>query len=231
MSLPLLLTRPAAQSAEFAAELARLLPGRFGPVVVAPLLEIVLHPAPVDLDGVSALVFSSANGVDAFVTASPERGLPALCVGEMTAAAARQAGFSARSADGDVVALAALGAASWKPGDGALLHVRGRHAAGDLMGALAGRGVPARAVELYEQVAQPLSSVAKDLMARGEGVVVPLFSPRTARILAREAAGIDLSGVTFVGISDAAVAPLVAGRRIVTKTPGRAGMVEALAEL
>lgn len=232
---PMILTRPRAQSEAFAAALAETLPGRFAPVVVAPLVEIVLHPVPVDLDGVAALLFSSANGVAAFVAACADRARPALCVGEMTAAAARAAGFTARSADGDVIALAALAAASWRPGDGGLLHVRGRHAAGDLVGALASNGVPARAVELYEQVAQPLSPAARALLAgAGEGaagVVVPLFSPRTARILARETAGLDLSGVTVVGLSDAAVTPVPAGRRIVARTPGRAGMLEALAGL
>ena len=64
MTLPMLLTCPAAQSAEFAAELDRRLPGRFAPVVVAPLLEIAHHGGPVDLGGVSGLLFSSANGVE-----------------------------------------------------------------------------------------------------------------------------------------------------------------------
>lgn len=228
MSRALILTRPAAQSAAFAAELERRLPGRFAPVLVAPLLEIAPVGGAVDLAGIAGLLFTSANGVEAFAAASAERGLPALCVGEMTAAAARAQGFAAHSADGDVTALAALAAAWWRPGSGALLHVRGRHAAGDLVGALAARGIPARAAELYDQRPQPLSAGARRLIAAGGEVVVPLFSPRTARVFAREAAGLDLGAVTVVGLSEAVVSPVPAGRRIVTPSPGREGMLAAL---
>lgn len=224
----LILTRPAAQSSAFAAEIARALPGRFAPVLVSPLLEVAPTGAPVDLAGVQALLFTSANGVEAFAEATRDRTLPALCVGEMTAAAARASGFAARSANGDVAALADLAAEAWRPGRGDLLHVRGRHAAGDLLGALAGRGIPARAVELYDQRPQPLAPEALGLLASGAPAVVPLFSPRTARIFAREVAALDLSAVTVVGLSDAAVAPVPAGRRIVARTPGREGMIEAL---
>ena len=231
MTRPLLLTRPRAQSEAFAAEAEARLPGRFGPVLVAPLLEIVFVPAALDLAGVEALLFSSANGVEAFAAASPERSLPAFCVGEMTAAAARAHGFAARSADGDVTALAALAAEAWRPGQGPFLHVRGRHAAGDLVGALAARGIPVRAAEISDQVPQPLSPEARVLIATGAATVVPLFSPRTARVFARETAGLDLSAVTVVGLSAAVVAPVEAGRRIVTRSPGRDGMLAALAGL
>ena len=74
----------------------------------------------------------------------------------MTAAAARAAGFAARSADGDVDDLAALVIAAHRPGAGAFLHVRGRHAAGDLVGRLAAAGVPARAAEIYDQAPRPI---------------------------------------------------------------------------
>ena len=88
----LLLTRPRAQSEAFAAVLAAELPGRFRPVV-SPILEIVPLPAPLDLDGLQGLIFTSANGVEQFAARSPDRSLPAWCVGEMTAAAARRAGL------------------------------------------------------------------------------------------------------------------------------------------
>lgn len=231
MSRALVLTRPAAQSAAFAAVLEQAMPGRFSPVLLAPLLEIERVASAVDLSGVAGLAFTSANGVEAFAAASPNRDLPALCVGAMTAAAARAAGFEARSAEGDVAALAALAAAWWRPGSGALLHVRGRHAAGDLVGALAARGIPARAAELYDQTRRPLTAEARSLIAAGGEVVVPLFSPRTARVLAAELAGLDLARLIAVGLSEAAVAPVPAGRRIVAPRPGRAGMLAALADL
>ena len=140
----LILTRPLPQSEAFAAALAREMPGRFA-VLVAPLIAIAPVPGAIDLAGLQGILFSSANGVEQFAARQPARDLPAYCVGDMTAAAARAAGFAARSADGDVDDLAAMVIAAHRPGAGAFLHVRGRHAAGDLVGRLAAAGVPARA--------------------------------------------------------------------------------------
>lgn len=134
----LLLTRPREQSLAFATALERVLPGRFQ-ALVAPMLAIAPTGAPIALDGIQALLFTSANGVAQFAAQSPERGLPALCVGAMTTEAARRAGFAATSAEGDVAALARLARDAWRPG-GTFLHVRGRHAAGDLVAALGAWG-------------------------------------------------------------------------------------------
>jgi uroporphyrinogen-III synthase len=230
----LLLTRPRPQSLAFAAALEAALPGRFRPVI-APLLAIAPTLAEVDLGGIQGLIFTSANGVDQFAARCDERGLPAFCVGDMTAAAARAEGFSARSADGDVEALAALVAAANRPSGGAFLHVRGRHAAGDLVGRLAAAGVPALAVALYDQTRLPIGGEARALLAAGRADVLALFSPRTARLFAEAARheGWNLGATVAVALSPAADAALdltVADRRIASE-PTRAGMLGALAAL
>ena len=237
MSAPrtLLLTRPLAQSQHFASVLADRLPGRFRPVV-SPLLAIVPLPAPLELDGLQGVIFTSANGVEEFAARSPDRGLPAWCVGDMTAAAARQAGFAARSADGDVADLAALVAAGHRPGGGAFLHVRGAHAAGALDGRLVAAGVPARAAAIYDQVAQPLTAEALGLLADGRVDVIAFFSPRTARLFtaAGGGAGWDLARTTSVSLSaaaDAAFAGPEPGLRRIAAAPTRDGMLAALAAL
>ena len=62
--------------------------------VVAPLLAVqVLPDVEIDLRGVAALAFTSANGVRAFADANGERGLKVFAVGAATAQAARKAGF------------------------------------------------------------------------------------------------------------------------------------------
>jgi uroporphyrinogen-III synthase len=151
----------------------------------------------------------------------------------MTAAAAAAAGFAARSADGDVGALAALVAAAHRPGAGAFLHVRGRHAAGDLAGRLAAVGVPVRAAEIYAQVPQPLASEVGAALA--DGAAVALFSPRSAALFAAavRAAGWPLAGVAAVSLSAAvdAALDLSVAARIVAARPTRDGMLEALAGL
>lgn len=231
----LILTRPRAQSEAFAAALERRLPGRYR-AVIAPVIEIIPLPARLDLADVQGLIFTSANGVEQFAALSPERRLPAWCVGDMTAAAARRAGLSARSADGDVAALAALVASAHRPGDGAFLHLRGLHAAGDLTGRLAAAGIPVHAAEIYDQVPCPLSAEARGLLDRGTAEVVSFFSPRSARVFAGQAAaaGWDLGPVTAVSLSraaDDAVASLAPGRRRVAATPTRDGMLALLAAL
>mgnify|MGYP001791446580 FL=1 len=62
-----------------------------------------------DLSDVSGLVFTSANGVRAFVDRSDERAKTAWCVGPATASAARYAGFlNVQESVGDARDLAAF---------------------------------------------------------------------------------------------------------------------------
>src|SRR5262249_41652863 len=62
--------------------------------VAAPLLAVMsIEGVRVDLAGVAALAFTSANGVRAFSDATGERGLKVFAVGAATAQAARAAGF------------------------------------------------------------------------------------------------------------------------------------------
>lgn len=231
----LLLTRPRDQSEAFAAALEAALPGRFRPVI-APMLRIEPTAGPIDLDGAQALLFTSANGVATFAALSPDRRLPAFCVGDMTARAARAAGFSARSAGGDVAALAALAAAEARPNGGDLLHVRGRHAAGELTGRLAAAGLPARALEIYDQRAVPIDDAARALLETRGIDVLAAFSPRSAASFAEAARreGWDLAAAVLVSLSaaaDAAHAAPEPGRRVRAAEPTRAGMMAALAAL
>jgi len=110
--------------------------------VVAPLMRIDPVEAPqVDLRGVVALAFTSANGVRAFAAAEPSRNLKVFAVGAGTAAAVKAAGFrQVLSADGDVAALAQrIAARKLELGDGAVLHPGAAEPAGDLVGDLTGR--------------------------------------------------------------------------------------------
>lgn len=229
-----LLTRPRAQSEAFAAALEAALPGRFEPVI-APLLEIVPIAADIDLAGVEGVLFTSANGVAQFASRCGDRALPAYCVGDMTARAARAAGFTAHSAHGDVEALARLAIASARPG-GSYLHVRGRHAAGDLVGRLAAAGVEARGLALYDQIPTAIGGSAATLLAAGDIPVLTAFSPRSASGLATQirAAGWRIGASTLVSLSAAADAAFDApepGRRMIAPAPTRAGMIAAFGAL
>ncbi len=230
----LLLTRPRPQGEAFAAEIGTLLPGRFRPVL-APVLEISPLPGPIPLDGVTGLLFTSANGVAQFAARTPRRDLPAYCVGEITAEAARQAGMQASSADGDVHDLAALVRARLQPGAGSLLHIRGRHAAGSLTSMLAADGFATRAAEIYDQRPCLIAGEGRALLDAGTADVVAHFSPRSARIFADQAAreGWPLSRTTSVALSAAADAALTQagfGRRLVATAPTRDAIVARLTQ-
>jgi len=143
--------------------------------VVAPLLAVREIAAEIDLAGVAALAFTSANAVRAFAARSAMRDLEVFAVGEATARAVRAAGFgTVHSADGDVAALARLIAAH-RPAR--VLHPGGRDRAGDLAGLLRPHGVEVRAVTLYETAPTALA-------APPDAAFVLVHSAKAARELA-----------------------------------------------
>jgi uroporphyrinogen-III synthase len=114
-------------------------------------------------------------------------GLPAYCVGDRTAEAARAAGLVPVSAGGDAADLLDLLLRHRPEGPG--LHLRGRHVAADLDGALTSAGIDTHSVIAYDQTPRPLSPEALACLAWPGRVVLPVYSPRSARILAAETTG------------------------------------------
>lgn len=188
--------------------------------VVAPLLRVQPLPdAEIDLTGVAALAFTSANGVRAFAEREPARDLKVFAVGGGTAEAAKTAGFrQVYSADGDVAALAARIAARKSELRGAVLHPSAAEPAGDLVGALSAAGVEARGVALYESV---VASPPKDFLdALGDLDVVLLHSPKAAKALAGVLRGRDASHLRLLCLSPAVAKPVARAKvREVVRAP------------
>ena len=189
MTLRALVTRPEEDAAPLAAALAE----RGIDVTLEPLLAIrPLAEAPIDLVGVQALLFTSANGVRSFAELAGARGLagwrelPVFAVGNATAAAAHSAGFArVESAAGDVAALAKLAAERLDPKAGALFHAAGSAVAGDLAGLLEQAGFTLRREMLYEaRPADQLSPATVTNLGNGWFDLVLFFSPRTAATFA-----------------------------------------------
>ncbi|EJW12662.1 Uroporphyrinogen-III synthase [Rhodovulum sp. PH10] len=151
----LLVTRPDPDAARTAA----LLRARGHEVVVAPLLRIATIPDAAIGDGPwAAIALTSAHAPSAIVS-HPARaafdGVPVFTVGAKTAAAAAAAGLTvARSADGDVAALAAVIAETLGARREPVLYPAGEERAGDLEGLLAGHGLSVRTVVVYRAVAE-----------------------------------------------------------------------------
>ncbi|MDB5472255.1 MAG: uroporphyrinogen synthase [Caulobacter sp.] len=171
--------------------------------LVAPLLEArALPDAALDLTGIAALAFTSAQGVRAFVALTDAR-LPTFTVGEATAEAARAAGFGdVQSADGDVAALAELLARA-RPGR--ILHAGALHPAGDLVGHLTALGLIAHAAALYDTLPVDL---APALARLPEIAAVAVHSPKAAGLLAEVLTAHPAPHLRLLALSEAVAAPL-----------------------
>ncbi|MDO5647216.1 uroporphyrinogen-III synthase [Paracoccus sp. (in: a-proteobacteria)] len=195
----LLLTRPEPDSQRFAAMLPE------WRAVIAPVLRIV--PVAHDADALhraAGLVFTSAHAV---ASAGPGRGRLAICVGARTADIAQAAGFRVQVGNGFADSLPPLIDAAGC----ALIHPHGRHLAKDL-------GVPG--VVVYDQQAQALTPQARGVLAGNAPVVVPVFSPRSARLVA-DALRDARAPIWLVAISAAAdrACDVTVARRIVAAVP------------
>ncbi|WP_339861544.1 uroporphyrinogen-III synthase [Paremcibacter congregatus] len=201
-----LLTRPQQDSDRLKAQLTAL--GH--QVSCAPLLRIdYLSDKKITLDNFQAVLFTSANGVRAFSAAHKAPDLPCLAVGDATASEARDAGFqNVTAAGGDVDRLTELARTRLDPNAGPLLHISGKHQAGDLKGQLTAAGFQVTTEKLYQAIkSTTLSPEALDNLRTGRISHMPFYSPRTARTFVELARAVDqadlLRNVTALCLSPA----------------------------
>lgn len=229
-----MVTRPREDSIS----LQRALKQRGVEVLLEPLLTIKrLSDQEFDLNGVHALIFTSANGVRAFASACDNREIPVFTVGDATAAACGDEGFKRiSSAAGDVGDLEALVRRSCEPRDGRLIHVAANVAAGKLVENLADSGFDMIRVPLYEsKQATTLSDGGRTALQQGRVDAVLFFSPRTATTFVSlvTALGIESAcrGTDAICLSPAVAdrAGKVVWRRVaVASAPSQDALLEAL---
>ncbi|TNF60606.1 MAG: uroporphyrinogen-III synthase [Rhodobacteraceae bacterium] len=223
-----LLTRPRAASEAFAASLGAALGDRVR-IVISALMEIVPQDVTLALEDVKGLIFTSRNGVEAAQALTSRRDLPAYCVGSATTDAASRAGWRARMMGPDAAALVA-GMRALRP-DAPLLHLHGRHARGDIAGLLVADGIEVREEIVYDQVERALSPEALTALRGDAPVILPLFSPRSARLFA---AAFDGHVHAIAAISQAVADALprrVADRILIADEPTAEAMVAAVEKL
>jgi uroporphyrinogen-III synthase len=218
----LLLTRPLQAARRFlaACEAAH---GAPLPAILSPVLEIV--PQDVALaERPAALLLTSENAAGR-AGALGRAGLPAWCVGPRTATVARAQGLEPVEAGPDVEALLAalLGA---RP-SGLLLHLRGEHARGDLVGRLHAAGLRAEEAVAYRQEARSPTGAARAALDGPGPLVTPLFSPRSATLLAGWQPRAALRVVAMSEAVARAAAPLGPERLVVADAPSGPAMVQA----
>ncbi len=189
----LLLTRPKAASEDMVRRLD--LPVR---TIISPILEITgrpLHAAP----QAKALIFTSAHGVAEAARQGIDRSLPVFTVGDATAAAARAAGWRAESAGQTADEL--VDRLTRDPPPIPLAHLHGAHTRGDVARRLSENGLRTEAHVIYDQTPRPLNFEAIEALNAAQPVILPVFSPRSAVLLAE--AGKPLAPLHVIALSSA----------------------------
>lgn len=228
--LTLLLTRPAPDAARFADQIrAHLGAVPALQIVIAPLMQIVARP--VALPAAQALIFTSHNAIAPYVAQAPAAGRRAYCVGMRTAQAARAAGFDVVEGPGDAAALLALIRRNHR--GGRLLHPRGAEVAVPVADLLNQAGIETVEVVIYDQAPMPLSPEAQALLQGSGPVIVPLFSPRSARLFAQAAATATAS-LWIAALSPAVAAglgTLPVAQLAIASAPNATALLQAVAQL
>jgi len=152
-------------------------------VLVAPLLQVERVKAELRTNW-GGVIITSANAVNA-LAAHPARAgltkLPLFAVGQRSAEAARQIGFSDITvAGGDVRDLVRTLVARCADAQAPLLYLAGEDRATDLVGELIGRGIAAEMAVIYRAAAAPFPPFLIAALQRGEADAVLHFSRRSA---------------------------------------------------
>lgn len=229
MTPAILITRPAPFADQFGDRIRREI-GFDGEICRSPLLRIEPLDVPDLPADITGLVFTSKNAVRVFARSGQRRDLPCWCVGTATAEAAQALGMTAVAAEGEANSLVQRILADAPQGP--LLHLRGEKARGNVAARLTDHGITTGEAVIYRQMPEPLTARAKTLLSRENPVIVPLFSPETARQFACQHNG--TARLFLTGISEnvmAEVAALRAEKRIAAARIDAEAMLDAVAQL
>jgi uroporphyrinogen-III synthase len=164
--------------------------------ISAPLFQIeILSEVDPDAGPWTAILLTSANalwGIASLAWREGRRGMPVFAVGDRTAKAARDQGFTeVTSASGNVNDLMDLVAARLKP-PAKLLYLAGQERSGDLAGALRARNFVVDVVVVYRMlVARTLPEPAATAIRNGVDAVLH-FSRYSAKAFVRAASNAGL---------------------------------------
>ena len=193
MAKTILITRPREDADRLAADFE----AQGFDTLIEPMLTIDFVEDPsFSTTGAQAILLTSANGARALGRTMAPRDMRVLAVGEKTAEAARDQGFTRiEAAGGNVEKLADLAADVLDPGDGPVIHISGRDVAGDLAGALSARGFTYSRHVLYKaRATEAFSEALVDALSAGDIAAVVFYSARTAATFVMLAKQAGVSG-------------------------------------
>lgn len=170
-----LITRPEEDSAALAYAVNQ----KGFPAFCEPFLDVIFYEKEIrELDKYAGVIFTSANGVRAFVKNNPARDMTTFSVGDHTASELRAEGFkNVKSAKGDVSALAALIAK--QPATVPYLYICGNHTAKDLPALVETHNIIPLALYHTEKI-DKISENCRNLFEMQVFSHVLFFSKRTA---------------------------------------------------
>jgi uroporphyrinogen-III synthase len=180
----------------------------------------------------AAVIFTSSHGVEGAVRLGLRLPDLAYCVGRSTAAAASSAGLKARSADGNADDL--ITAIREEAPNGRLLYIRGVDTSGDIANTLISNGFPTVSLQVYLQEPIPFERESVELLRQNTRMILPLFSPRSARIF-RDALPADArADLRIVAMSEAVArvaAEIPHSALVIARNPDAPGMLDGVESL
>lgn len=180
--LTLLMTRPLESAKQFVAQLPTETHALITPIY-SPLIGIEPCVSTLDFGDARGLIFTSANGVNTAAALTDRRDIPCFCVGRATTQAAHQVGWQANFTGENSESL--IRTLHQTRPVAPLLHLRGTHARGAVAARLTALGCAATDQVIYDQPLLSLTDAALQALDGDAPILVPLFSPRTARHFAK----------------------------------------------
>jgi uroporphyrinogen-III synthase len=225
----ILVTRPIDQALRFAEDLknAGVIPEK---ILIDPIFQINALDATFDFSNVRGILLTSKNALSHLPTGLVERGLPAYCVGSSTTRLACERGLLAKNMGKTAKDLAnALAKISPK---GLLVHVRGSFTTIDFGNHFLGTELKIENLITYHQAEQPLKLETQNLLQTGRGVVVPLFSTRSAQSFCKMKYSWNRHTAVVISKNVAKCCEKAGfGQIIVSLQPDARSMLEAIAPL
>ncbi len=226
MTIAVLITRPDPSGLELADQLRN----RWGcgiEMIVSPVTEIVFLDELPDLEDSQSLIFTSQNGVVAFTRLSDRRDIPCYAVGPATSEHAKRAGFQVSQSNGDANML--IDHIVAHPPPGLMMHIRGAHVSMDIAQMLSDEGLRTHASVLYEQEKRALTSDAIAGLRRGTPVILPLYSPRSAKLVFNDVRPDAPLLIAAISENVAEIVPEGVAKRVLTATqPNAEAMLAAM---
>ncbi|CAI8200887.1 MAG: uroporphyrinogen-III synthase [Planktomarina sp.] len=178
----ILVTRPIDQALRFAKDL-EIAGVKSKKILIDPILRITALGVAFNFSNVRGVLITSKNALDHLPAGLDGLGLPVYCVGSATTRLACERGLAAKNM-GKTAEELRKSLAEILP-KGPLVHVRGSFTTIDFGSYFLDTDLKIENLITYQQTEQPLKLDTQNILQTVRGVVIPLFSTRSAQSLCK----------------------------------------------